>query len=408
MEHLLLAVNRGERWSGRMPCGESVDMRYETIIETAPVFVLAMDEHLRVVHCSRAAAAVIGCRERRDLREIVDAPSAASFADIQRDLKPGGAPVHWLATFFDCNGLHRKIAGLVDRAAAPDGAPLLRFTAVYSEACGGWLEQLILSEEVLRGFVQTSSEAMWCIEFSEPVDIGLGKHEIVRQVFENDCHWLLCNEALTRLYQLPEGLDIARQPVSLYFPRIAENEAFILQIIESGFAVDNSPSTDYRHDGTLRYMENNVRCSIVDGYLLRIFGTLRDVTSVRQAHKRLKNEAEKMRDILSALPDAIMVIDRDRRLMAVNSSFETLFGWNGEDFLGRDVQSIIDLERPLPGKRRGYGFDGQRWQTMVKTESDRHLYCEAQIAPLGDEAPEHFVLSLRPIADGAANGSIES
>ncbi|MDR2678117.1 MAG: PAS domain-containing protein, partial [Zoogloeaceae bacterium] len=247
-----------------------------------------------------------------------------------------------------------------------------------------------------------SSEAMWCIEFSEPVDISQRNSEIVRQVFENDCHWLFCNEALTRLYGLPEGLDIERQPVSLYFPRIPENEAFIIQIIKSGFAVDNAPSTDYRHDGSVRYMENNVRCSIADGFLFRIFGTLRDVTSIQQTHARLKNEVEKMRDIFAALPDAIMVIDRDRRLLAVNASFETLLGWNSEDFLGRDVQSIINLEQSLPDRQCWHGCCRQCWRTLVRTESGTHLACEAQIAPIGEEAPEHFVLSLRPTTGGMA------
>lgn len=383
-------------------------MQYESIFETAPIFLLAIDDRLRAVYCSRAAGSVIGQEKNRDLREIMDAASVDAFSELRREVSTNEPPRHLLATFIDKNGLPRRIAGLVDRVVCPLGATLLRFTASHAENCCNWLEDLILSEEVLRGFAKASSEAMWCIEFSEPVDITQGNSEIVRQVFENDCHWLLCNDALTRLYRLPEGLDIGRQPVSIYFPRIPENEAFILQIVNSGFAVDNAPSTDLRHDGSVRYMENNVRCSIVDGHLFRIFGTLRDVTHIRQTHTRLKNEADKMRDILAALPDAIMVIDRNRRLVAVNPSFETLFGWNGEDFLGRDVQSIIDLEQSLPGKRRWYGFGGQRWQTRVKTESDSHLTCEAQIAPLGEEAPEHFVLSLRPVANETVIGSVAS
>ncbi|MDR0717416.1 MAG: PAS domain-containing protein [Azoarcus sp.] len=385
-------------------------MQTEHLLATAPVFLLAIDDGQRIVHRS-AAARIIVPDEKRHLREAMDAASAKAFAGFQRSLSPDDAPAHLLATFIDARGRPRKIAGLIDRAACPDGSILLRFTASHAGIGGNrdnWLENLMLSEEVLHGFAQTSSEATWCIEFSEPVDIGQSDSEIVRQVFENDCHWLFCNEALTQLYQLPEGLDIARQPVSLYFPRIPENEAFVLQIIKSGFAVDNAPSTDYRHDGSVRYMENNVRCSIADGYLFRIFGTLRDVTRIRQTHKRLKNEVEKMRGIFAALPDAIMVIDRDRRLVAVNASFETLFGWNGEDFLGRDVQSIIDLEQSLPGKQCWYGHCRQCWRTMVRTESNTFLHCEARIAPLGEETPGHFVLSLRPATDDAAsarNGS---
>jgi PAS domain S-box-containing protein len=372
-------------------------MQREHILETAPIFLVVVDDNLQIVYHNNTAGLTLGPGENRNLRELVDVTSVASFVELQHSLLPGAAPEHLLVTFLERNGSPKKIAGLVDRIVLPDGTALLRFTACHDARCGHWLEDLMSSEEVLRGFVQTSSEAMWCIEFSEPVDIGLDDHEIVRQVFENDCHWLLCNEALVQLYQLPGDLCIDCQPVSLYFPRSPENEAFILQIIHSDFAVDNAPSVDVRHDGSPLYMENNVRCSIVDGYLVRMWGTLRDVTEFRQTQNRLENEAETAYNILSALPDAILIIDRNRRLVAVNPSFETLFGLSCEKFLGRDVQNIIELEQALPGGHRGYGFDPQCWQTTVKTKFDANLCCEVQIAPIGEGAPHHFVLSLRPL-----------
>lgn len=373
-------------------------MLYEHMLETAPIFLLLVDDKLRIVHRSRIAGLTLGTDAERALHEVMDVAAVASFEELRDTLLPGEAPVHRMATFFGRYGTPQKVAGLVDRIIAPDGTPLLRFTACYDSRCEDWLAELMRSEEVLRGYARTASEAMWCIEFSEPVDITLGDDEIVRQVFENDCHWLLCNEALARIYRLPRGLDINHQPVSHYFPRSPENEAFILRIIHApDFVVDNATSIDFRHDGSALYMENNVRCSIVDGYLVRIIGTLRDVTQFRQAQIRLKDEADTVRNILSALPDAILVIDRDRQLLAVNPSFETLFGWDVGIFLGRDVQSIIDLELSLPGGRRWLCPDQRRWQTTVKTKFNTLLCCEAQIAPIGEEAPHHFVLSLRPV-----------
>ncbi|MDR1887885.1 MAG: PAS domain-containing protein [Zoogloeaceae bacterium] len=375
-------------------------MQYEHMLETAPIFMLLIDDRLRIVYRSRVAGLVLGTDAERALHEVMDVTAVADFEELRDTLLPGETPVHRLVTFFGRYGTPQKVAGLVDRGIGLDGAPLLRFTACYDSRCEDWLAELIRSEEVLRGFARTASEAMWCIEFSEPVDITLGDAEIVRQVFENDCHWLLCNEALARIYRLPRGLDINHQPVAHYFPRSPENEAFILRIIHApDFAVDNATSIDFRHDGSALYMENNVRCSIVNGYLIRILGTLRDVTRLRQTQIRLKDEADAVRNILSALPDAILVIDRDRQLLAVNPSFETLFGWDVGVFLGRDVQSIIDLEQPLSDGWKWRGSDVRRWQTTVRTKFDTFLCCEAQIAPIGDEAPHHFVLSLRPVVE---------
>ena len=370
----------------------------EDILGTAPIFVLAIDKSMHLTYVSKAAGLSLDGDRGHNLSDVADVVTLAAFASVWRRLLPESPPEMMLAKFIGRNGLPLRIAGLVERIEV-DGRALLRFSACYHPRSDKWLEKLILSEEVLSGFVQNSSEAMWCIEYSEPVDITLSEREIVRQVFENDCHWLLCNQALSRLYGLPAGLDVNSQPVSLYFPRIPENEEFIIRIIRSDFAIDKVPSTDFRHDGSALYMENKVRCSILNDQLFRIWGTLRDVTDIRQTHNRLKHEADSVRDILAALPDAILVIDRERRLTAVNPSFETLFGWSSATFLGRDVQSIVDLERPLPGGRRWHGASQQRWHTTVWTKSGTPRHCEAQIAPIGDGDSEHFVLSLRPIVE---------
>lgn len=386
--------------TGRNRADDEMD---EQVMGTAPVFLLTAED-TRIVHQSRVAEAVLGPSGGKRLAEVMDAESAAALAALQGALRPGDAPVSRLVTFLGPNGECRRIAGLLDAVARPAGPPLLRFTACHDPRCGAWLEEMMLAEEVLRGFVQASSEAMWCIEFSEPVDLTLAEREIVRQVFENECHWRLCNAAMARLYDLPDGLDLNLQPVSLYFPKNAENEAFVRQIIASNYSVDEALSIDLRHDGSARYMENNVRCSIANGQLLRMWGTVRDVTDERRRRNRLAREAQAVRNILAAIPDAILVIDKSRTLVAVNPSFESLLGWGIDQFLGRDVQNFIDLENPLPNGRRWFGPGPQRWMAEVKVRSGPPLRCDARISPIGEEAPDHYVLSLRPVQDRDGGG----
>lgn len=391
-------------WGGpvSIPQVAKGDMHEDYVFETVPVFLVLFDESLDIAFSSSVADAVMGPECPKSARTVMDSASCRRIEEFRQDLLPGQAPEHVMLTFLGRNGLPRRIAGLADMIPRPDGQPLLRFTACFDPRSPHWLENLILSEEVLRGISEASSEAMWCIQFTEPVDLGQGDQEIIRQVFENDCHWLLCNKAMANLYLLPDEMDMTLQPVSLYFPRSPENEAFVRQIIESGFAVNNALSIDFRHDASVLYIENTVRCTISGGRLVRMWGTARDVTEVRQTQNRLVNEVEAVRNILAALPDAILVIDRNRRLVAVNPAFETLLGWSVEHFLGRDVQAVIDLEHPLPGGRRWYGFDQQRWFTGVQCRSGAMLECEAQISPIGIEVPDHFVLSLRPVLEGGA------
>lgn len=370
-------------------------MHSEDSYRDAPVFLLTIDENMLIETASKTAQKTLGDCKRCAIGKFVDTRLALELGDLMQSVKIDAPPIYRALTFRRQDGERIVVAGLVDKVSCGD-SPKLRITALYDSASQPWLEELIHSEDLHRAFVQASSEAMWCIDFSEPVDLTQGDHEIIRQVFENECRWLMCNEAMARLYNLPKGLDFNRQPVSLYFPRNLENETFVRQIIESDFSVDKVLSIDTSHDGSSMYMENTVHCNIQDGCLLRMYGSVRDVTGYRQVQNRLTRDAQDVRSILNAIPDAILVINRDRRLLAVNASFEALFGWKQHQFLGQDIQTIIDLEAPLPNGRRWYGIDHQRWTTEVRIPTGRSVMCDAQIFPVGEEAPDRFVLTLHP------------
>lgn len=354
-----------------------------------------------VVQCSEDAAGAFGDQRGRPLDGVVDPASARRVGELMLGLRVGDPPASQLLVFLRRDGTEQAVAALIDKsvhATCPE--PVLRISALHRVSSREGLEELVRSEAVLRSFVQTATEAMWCIEFTEPVDLSVGDGEIVRQVFENDCHWLMCNGAMARLYDLPEGLEFNKQSVRSYFPRTPENEAFVRRIIGSDFSVDNALSIDTRHDGSMMYVENAVRCYIEGGFLLRMSGTARDVTDRRLKENRLEEVAQDVRSILSAIPDVILIIDRQRHLLAANPAFEKLLGWRAEHFLGRDVQRLIDLESPLPGGRRWYGVDPQRWTAAVGHRAGVKVLFDVQVAPIGEEAPDRFVLSMRPARQG--------
>ena len=137
-----------------------------------------------------------------------------------------------------------------------------------------------LSEDnaLLRNIVEDAAEAHWCIEFIEPVDVAQPRAEIVRQIFENQSVWRMCNRAMADLHDLPREVDFNSQSVRLYWPRNPENEAFAERIIDGDYAIDRAVSIDLAHDGTPMVLENDVRAEIADGYLRRLWGNCRDVS----------------------------------------------------------------------------------------------------------------------------------
>ncbi len=224
------------------------------------------------------------------------------------------------------------------------GQATLRLAKLPLGALADELEQSEREVKILRGFVTAARDACWCIEFAEPVDLGASEDEVVRQVFENECYWRLCNEAMAQLYRLPEGLDFNQENVRFVFPRNPENEAFVRQLNEAKFHLDGAPSLDRRYDGAAMFAENDVRAEIRDGYLLRMWGTVRDLSQQKERERRLVQRADRMADVLSASPDPILVCDQDGILEAANPALEWLFDWRADEVLGRPLGQFLAFE----------------------------------------------------------------
>ncbi|MGH8433152.1 MAG: PAS domain-containing protein [Pseudomonas sp.] len=188
------------------------------------------------------------------------------------------------------------------------------------------MAELQSANDVMSQMLFSAKVAYWCIEFAEAVDIHQTPDEIVRQVFENRSYWRLCNRAMADVYEMPADVDFNQQPVRLYWPRSPANEEFVRRLIEAGFCVDGALSVDRRHDGSPAYVENDVRASISNGQLLRMWGSIRDVSQELRMQHDAEQRIEALRRVFDAVPDAVLVIDEQQQPQWRNAAFETTFG----------------------------------------------------------------------------------
>jgi PAS domain-containing protein len=168
--------------------------------------------------------------------------------------------------------------------------------------------------------------AYWCIEFAEAVDITVSIDEVVRQVFENRSYWRMCNRAMADVYEMPSDFDFGQQPVRLYWPRSPANEEFVRRLVLTDFCVDGALSVDRRHDGSPAYVENDVRACIENGRLLRMWGSIRDVSQSLRYQHDADNRIDALRRVFDAVPDAVIVVDEARQPQWRNAAFEHEFG----------------------------------------------------------------------------------
>jgi PAS domain S-box-containing protein len=367
----------------------------EAILAGSGVVVLVADASgtLRYWNPPAAECLGLGAATPTTLWDLADADTVRRL--LRTVERPRGTQpvVPERLTLRSTAGSYVRLLATVCAIDDPEAQPHVRVVGFDDPTSASDLEH---TAELLQGFVETSNEAMWCIEYTEPVDLSQPELDIVRQVFENDCHWSMCNRAMARLYNLPDDLDFNRQRVSAYFRRSPENEAFVRQLVENHFHVDAALSIDVRHDGSLAYVENSVRCHVEGDRMLRMWGTVRDTTEFRTENNRISQREREVREILSALPDAVLVVDKSKRALAVNSAFEATFGWRAAEVLGSDVSHLIDLEVRDGHEQRWFAPTPQRWTTNVKLHDGALLKCDVRIAPLQDDEHRCFVLSLRP------------
>lgn len=249
---------------------------------------------------------------------------------------------------------------------------------------------------LLRAMIDTARDAIWCIEYVEPVDLSAPETDIVRQVFENRSRWAVCNRAMARLYGLPSGVDFNERAVSAYFPREPANEALVRALIANDFDLDDAPAIDRRHDGSVMHVENDMRGQIEDGRLIRMWGTVRDVSARRATELRLSDQVGSLRDVLGALPDPVLVIDGAGAIVAMNPAAEMAFGQPADAALGSSVADLFDgfdvgaLTASLGGVSLLPGRTGPAIAQTVASGGTTFLLHVA-LAPNGAHGPRYVI-----------------
>ena len=206
-------------------------------------------------------------------------------------------------------------------------------------------EALIESQDRYKSFVQRSSEGIWRSEMEKPISIDLPEDEQIKNIFQY-AYIAECNEAMAKMYGLstPEEL-FGKYIRSLLVADDPHNIEYQRTFIRSGYRQIDAESHELDKEGNAKYFMNNAVGIIENGYLVRTWGSQRDITE----RKRSEEEKTKLEQQLmqSQKIDAIghlaggVAHDFNNTLMAITGYCDLMMmKLEPRDVLYRDLAEI--------------------------------------------------------------------
>jgi PAS domain S-box-containing protein len=153
-----------------------------------------------------------------------------------------------------------------------------------------------------------------------------------RNFLSGETYW---SEEAYKIFELDQSVKPALERV---LERIhPEDRVLVQQTIEYATHQRTGFDIEYRllrRDESVKYLHVVVQALEHASGELEFVGAVTDITERKQAER-------KFRGLLESAPDAVIVMNREGRIVLVNAQVERLFGYQRDDLLGQEVEMLV-------------------------------------------------------------------
>ena len=179
------------------------------------------------------------------------------------------------------------------------------------------------------------------MELDEPMPISLTVDEQVEFLFEHG-HLAECNSSLSSMVGLDSPSRLVGATLDRLLSRSDEQVLEALRLfVRSDYDLEETEIEEIERRGRSRFHQINLTGILQDRFLVRLWGTHRDVTDHRRAEQALRASEERYREIFEGSLDTLFISTPEGRLLDVNPAGIRLLGYDSkEELLQVDIEEL--------------------------------------------------------------------
>jgi diguanylate cyclase (GGDEF)-like protein/PAS domain S-box-containing protein len=156
------------------------------------------------------------------------------------------------------------------------------------------------AESQYRNFVENTSEGIYSFTPQAPIPVDLDEQEQIARLYLGRID--TCNDALAEMYGFRNAAALIGRSLAELHGGTGqpENIAFLTAWIQAGYRITEYESRERGSDGGEVWFANNVVGIVVDGRLVRAWGSQRDISERKRVQLNLVHERQRLQDIIEA------------------------------------------------------------------------------------------------------------
>ncbi|MEH2125769.1 PAS domain S-box protein [Nostoc sp.] len=197
------------------------------------------------------------------------------------------------------------------------------------------------SEERYRAFLEHSSEGIWCIELEVPISLDCPEDEQIQHFYQY-VYLAECNNVMAQMYGCSRAEEILGVRLGDFLVASdPHNITYLRNFIRSNYRLIDAESHEIDKQGNSKYFLNNLVGIVENGFLVRAWGTQRDITEHKRAEAALRQREDELRLITNAVPAKISYVDSQQRYRFNNKEYEDWFGLSASEISGKHIREIL-------------------------------------------------------------------